>query len=196
MPSASEKAAHAAHIWSLVKPIQGTPGERYLRGHIAPQLEIKSPELAYLDDWRNGEGAIAASVRDRNGVLKGVHVLPLSIGEARLTVGSPHGFMALSELAPAMVIGVGIEETIIAGIMTALPAIAVVAPAELARLRPPKILERLVIAYGHDREGSGPLAASTLGARLWSERVVVTYMPPPPGKRCLVEALEVARTSA
>lgn len=189
IPSPSE-IQHAEHLWSCTVPFADSPSEAYLKSMIAPGLNVASEELAHIPDWKAGTGALAATVRGFDGALHGVHVIPLLPGEPRLTVGSSRGLMMLSSPSDAMVVAVGVEEAILAGVMTQLPALAVVDASELARLRVPKVVERLVIAHP---AGTAAIAASELGERMWGERVVVTYLPPPRGYRNLMEAVEAAR---
>lgn len=183
-PATPGSPAAAARLWALARPIAGTLAARYLHGRdlIAP---VDGDTLRFLDRcwYRPGRDdapgtatawpAMIAAVRDRAGVLTGVHrtwIDPASCTKA--PVATPR--RAMGQLAgqgvwfgapgPVLIAGEGIETILsLRQILPRLPMVAALSAHHLAALRLPDNLQRLYLA--RDNDAAGHAAVGALGNR-------------------------------
>ena len=160
------KQAAALRMWNGSGPAPSTIADTYLTGRALPGLAA-SPALRFRLEVPHPEGgtlpAMVALVVDMNGNPMAIHRTYLrrdGCGKAdveppKATLGPVWGgAIRLDPVAPAMVIGEGIETSASAGRLIRLPAWAAVSAGNLARglVLPPEV-RSVVIAADADEAG-------------------------------------------
>ena len=191
-PAAEDRVARAKRLWRESLPLAGSIAERYLRlrGVRDPLASAHAlrfhTRMTALDDRRRRPALISA-ILDATGEVQGVEVTLLSAhGAAKAAVRTPRrvighlmdGAVRLHEAAEVLIVAEGVETALSAAEALKLPAWAALSGANLARLAPPSVVRRLIVAA--DADEAGAAAAAMLVDRL-RDTLIVEIVPPPDG---------------
>lgn len=185
----SNGAEAARHLFARGRPVRGTFGEDYLasRGLAVPPYDavrFLADAMFIGDDGARRSGpALLAAIRDRDGIITGVHrtFLATSVDGplvlSRRILGRAKGnAVFLGGAGDAALVGEGLETVLsFAGVLDGVRVYAALSAAKLAAWRWPEDARVLFVAVDKDGNGAGARAARKL-----IERAAAVALPAVP----------------
>lgn len=187
-----DRSARARGWWDEGEALEGTPAERYLRRRgvtralASPALRFHPAATSLEDRFRRP--ALLAAITDACGRVQGVQILLVDRFGAKAAVATPRRIVgallggAVRLDAPvdgALLVAEGVETALSASQMLQAPAWAALSVWNLAHLRAPHPLHRLIIAADNGAPGRDGASALALSLRAERADMTVDIAPPP-----------------